>query len=216
MRLPVIAAVVLLLITACSRETGTPAVADAVIAEAARGVVTYPLSLDPACRDGRARSYDQCSDQFEIYSAALDKARAENKTLLVIIGAEWCGWCHTFDAHLKGATGRFDHITARKRGDVSAGALALVRYVADNFVVVHIEDDFAPGADDVIRSAGAEAYFQEYYPTIFAVGPDGKFAAKLDHKLVKIQINGLGAYAGYDRALVIKELKRLRAAALRT
>ena len=216
MRLPVIAAALVLLVSACSSETGTPAVPVAEIAEAARGVVTYPLALDPNCRDGRARSYDQCSDQFAIYAAALDKARAEKKTLLVIIGAEWCGWCHTFDAHLKGAAGRFDHITARKRGDVSAAALALVRYVADNYIVVHIEDDFAPGADEVIRSAGAEAYFQEYYPTIFAVDAGGKFAAKLDHKLVKIQINGIGAYAGYDRALVVKELKRLRKAALRT
>lgn len=213
MRLPVIAAALLLCLSACSPDAGTPAVPDAEIAAAARGVVTYPLSLDPACRDGRARSYDQCSDQFAIYSAALDEARAGNKALLVIIGAEWCGWCHTLDAHLKGATGRFNHITAKKRGDVSAGALALVRYVADNYVVVHIEDDFAPGADAVIRAAGAEAHFQEYYPTIFAVGPDGKFAAKLDHKHVKIQINGIGAYAGYDRARLIEELKRLRKAA---
>lgn len=67
MRLPVVAAALLLLVSACSGQTGTPAVPEAAIAEAARGVVTYPLSLDPDCRDGRARSYDQCSDQFAIY-----------------------------------------------------------------------------------------------------------------------------------------------------
>jgi len=113
------------------------------------------------------------------------------------------------------SAGRFVHRTETNGLGWWSGAVS-VRGPIDLSRLQVLAVDFAPGADDVIRSAGAEAYFQEYYPTIFAVGPDGKFAAKLDHKLVKIQINGLGAYAGYDRALVVQELRRLRAAALRT
>ena len=70
------------------------------------------------------------------------------------------------------------------------------------------------GADEVVAAAGAQTHFQEKYPTILALGPDGKFAAKLDHPYVKIQISGPGAYQGYDRSLVLKELKRLHKAAL--
>ncbi|HPE48639.1 MAG TPA: thioredoxin family protein [Hyphomonas sp.] len=204
----------LLLLAACSSEASERAVPQETIDAAAAGVVTYPLALDPACRDGRAKAYDQCSNQIDIYSAALEQARAENKALLVIIGAEWCTWCHAFDATLKGATANYDYINRHKRGDVSQAALDLATYVAANFVVVHVEDDFAPGADEVIAAAGAQDYFQEKYPTIFAVGPDGKFAAKLNHPYVKILKQGLSSYHGYDRKLVFEELKRLHTAAL--
>lgn len=215
MKLRVVAAAFLLLAAACSaKPPGEPKVPQAEIDAAARGVITYPGTLDPACRDGRAKAYDQCSDQLVLFNAALTQARAENKAVLVIIGAEWCSWCHSFDAHLKGATGRFDHVTKDKRGDVSEGALELVNYVAGNFIVAHIEDEYAPGADEVILATDASDYFQGYYPTIYAVGPDGKFAAKLDHRLVKIQKDGVGAYRGYDRALVLKELQRLHKAAI--
>lgn len=215
MKLPVVAAALLLLAAACSAKPGEPKVAQAEIEAAARGVITYPQALDPACRDGRAKAYDQCSDQMDLFNAALADARAGNKAVLVIIGAEWCSWCHSFDAHLKGATGRFDYVTKSRRGDVSAGALDLVNYVAANYIIAHIEDEYAPGADQVILATDASDYFQGYYPTIYAVGPDGKFAAKLDHPFVKIQKDGIGAYRGYDRALVLQELKRLHKAAMK-
>jgi thiol-disulfide isomerase/thioredoxin len=211
---PLAAAAMLLIAAACSGPSGTPAIPQAEIEAAAGSVVSYPLSLDPACRDGRATAYDQCSNQLDLFAAAVERAQTEDKAVLVIIGAEWCGWCRAFDAHLKGATGRYDYVTRERRGDVSQAALELVRYTAANFVVVHIEDDYAPGADEVVSAAGAQAHFQEKYPTIFAAGPDGKFAAKLDHPYVKIQISGPGAYQGYDRGLVLKELKRLHKAAV--
>jgi thiol-disulfide isomerase/thioredoxin len=213
MRLAAVAACVLLT-AACTGEAAAPAIPQSEIAAVAAGIVSYPLSLDPACRDGRAIAYDQCSNQLDLYQSALDQARAEKKALLVIIGAEWCGWCRAFDAHLKGATGRFDRLSKDKRGDVSKAALSLVPYLSENYVVVHIEDDYAPGAEAVVASANAQAYFQEKYPTIFAVGPDGKFAAKLDHPHVKIQKSAPEPYQGYDRRLVLEELKRLHEAAL--
>ncbi len=208
------AAAMILLAAACSGPAGTPAIPQTEIDAAAANIVSFPLTLDPTCRDGRAIAYDQCSNQMDLYTAAVDRAKAEGKAVLVIIGAEWCGWCRAFDAHLKGATGRYDHVTKKRRGDVSRDALELVSYAAENFIVVHIEDDYAPGADEVVATAGAQAHFQEKYPTILALGPDGKFAAKLDHPYVKIQISGPGAYQGYDRSLVLKELKRLHKAAL--
>ena len=33
-------------------------------------VTTFPESLDSECRDGRAKTYDQCTDQFELYTEA--------------------------------------------------------------------------------------------------------------------------------------------------
>lgn len=213
MKLPAVAAA-LLLAAACSAAPGESAVPQADIAAAAANIVIVPDKIDPDCRDGRARAYDECSDQLDLFNAALARANAENKAVLVIIGAEWCGWCRSFDAHLKGATERYDRVSKDKRGDVSKGALGLVSYTAENYVIVHIEDDFSPGADNVIQATEAGDYFQGYYPTIYSVTPEGKFAAKLDHPYVKIQKGAPTPYQGYDRALVLKELKRLHKAAL--
>lgn len=81
----------------------------------------------------------------------------EGKAVLVSIGAEWCGWCCAFDARMKSAKRRYDRVKKEKRGDISQGAPVLARFTAENFVAVHIEDDFAPGAEDVVAAAGAEA-----------------------------------------------------------
>jgi hypothetical protein len=102
--------------------------------------------------------------------------------VLVSIGAEWGGWCRAFDARMKSAKRRYDPVKKEKRGDISQGAPVLARFTAENFVVVHIEDDFAPGAEDVVAAAGAEASFQEKYPA--------SFAAKMEHPFVKIEIPG--------------------------
>ncbi|MBK8198839.1 MAG: hypothetical protein IPK75_10735 [Acidobacteria bacterium] len=206
-------AAALLFAAACSGAPDVPAVPQAEIEAAAAQLVTYPLSLDPACRGGRQRAYDECSNQLDLFNAALDRANAEDKALLVVIGAEWCGWCRAFDAHLDGATGPYDRLNAKKRGDVSRAALELVTYTAGNYVIVHIEDEYAPGTDEVVAATEVGDNFQHYYPTIFSVTPDGKFAAKLDHPYVKIQLGAPQPYQGYDRARVLSELKRLRKAA---
>lgn len=212
MKLKAVAAA-LLFAAACSGSNGAPSVPQERIVTAASEIVSYPLALDPGCRDGRAIAYDECSDQLGLFQDALARANEEGKALLVIVGAEWCGWCRSFDAHLKGATGRFDRLTKNRRGDVSKPALELVSYAAENFVIVHIDGDHAPGTEKVIASAEAGDYFQGFYPTIFSVSPEGRFAAKLDHPYVKIQKGIPVPYQGYNRRLVIEELKRLHTAA---
>ncbi len=112
---------------------------------------------------------------------------------------------------MKSAKRRYDPVKKEKRGDISQGAPVLARFTAENFVVVHIEDDFAPGAEDVVAAAGAEASFQEKYPATCAAPPGGRFAAKMEHPFVKIEIPG--SYQGYIRGHALKALKRLRAAA---
>ena len=67
------AAAILLLAAACSGPAGTPAIQQAEIEAAAASIVSYPLSLDPTCRDGRAIAYDQCSNQMDLYTAAVDR-----------------------------------------------------------------------------------------------------------------------------------------------
>jgi|GEM_PF-7104477 len=46
----------------------------------------------PSCSD-TDKVYKECANQEELYSAALSKAKADKKKLVVVIGAEWCPWC---------------------------------------------------------------------------------------------------------------------------
>jgi thiol-disulfide isomerase/thioredoxin len=74
----------------------------------------------------------------EILSAAYKEAAAENKNVLLIFHASWCGWCHKLDNSLNDATCK--------------------KYFDDNYIIIHLtvgEDDNDkafenPGAVDVL------------------------------------------------------------------
>jgi thiol-disulfide isomerase/thioredoxin len=39
--------------------------------------------------------YEICTDQMMLFKAALEKARADNRLLIVDFGATWCSWCRS-------------------------------------------------------------------------------------------------------------------------
>lgn len=68
----------------------------------AAGYAYAPLArcaeaTDAALRPNEAR-YEICADQMALFTGALDKARAENKLLIVDFGATWCPWCRSLQA----------------------------------------------------------------------------------------------------------------------
>ena len=121
-------------------------------------IESFPKTLDKNCCDGLARIYDECGDQSAILNAAVAAARAQNKSVLVVFGSEWCIWCHVFDSYIHGQRGMHDYKwRAEQDGelvhwpmqemmdeDIRKDAVALNRYVAEHFVVAHIE----AGADN--------------------------------------------------------------------
>lgn len=42
-------------------------------------------------------SYAPCEDQMQRLARAADKARAEGKLLLIVLGADWCPWCRSLE-----------------------------------------------------------------------------------------------------------------------
>lgn len=191
-------------------------------------VVTYPLVLDKDCRNGRAKAYDECTDQLELFNQARLRARDEDKVLLVSYGAEWCIWCHVFDAHLKGQTTKFtytygdgdsdetwtDTLKERPKKDVEAEAAALTEFVSQNFVLVHIDGQYAVNGDEVLYRTGADRHMGGGIPFIFSIDRNGKFASTIDHDRVAVRRDSLDWYRGYDRAELLKNLQELHAAAL--
>jgi hypothetical protein len=47
--------------------------------QAESSLVSYPQRIDPDCRTGSARLYDECSSQVRLFEAALTRANAAEK-----------------------------------------------------------------------------------------------------------------------------------------
>lgn len=161
----------------------TPAIAEGGLVE------SFPKALDKDCRDGRAKTYDQCGDQFALFEEAFATAQAQEKVLLVSLGAEWCFWCHVF------------------AGTVSNPGAPLEEFTAERFVIAHIEAEYAENHKKVLRATAADTVYTGGLPLLFVVADDGTLAGAVDHKAVADGTQ-------YNLPALEKELGRLYATAL--
>jgi hypothetical protein len=186
--------------------------------------VRYPLALDKQCRDGKAQLYDECSDQLVLFNNALERANAEGKVLLVSYGAEWCIWCHVLDAHLLGGkrTFRYTYGTAENPSERfsdtiyehddadGVNAEALRNFVTNEFVIVHIDCQYAPNGENVLTQTAAAEFAGNWIPFVFVVDKAGHYVASLDHNLVEKRRDTTDWYRGYNRTKLIEQLTRMR------
>ena len=189
----------------------------------------FPQNISPACRDGRAKLYDECGDQLELFREALSYANNKGKILLVSYGAEWCIWCHVFKAYVHGETDRFtytygdpesdatwtDTLREKSKRNITGEAEALANFVSENFVIVHIEYRYSMNGDQVVSQANAWDGYEYNIPYIFSVDAGGVFAASFRHEDVGIRRDGFDWFRGYDRQRLLLELQRLHSAARR-
>ena len=71
--------------------------------------------------------------------AAFARAQAENKPILLDIGAVWCHWCHVMDRE-------------------SYEDVEIARIINENFVAVKVDRDERPDVDSRYQTAVAGAY----------------------------------------------------------
>ena len=194
----------------------------------AEEITMLPDRIEPSCRAGQATLYDECGSQTKLFRRALSRASAEGKTLLVSYGAEWCIWCHVFEQYIKGehtrltyrfsepGEERMEEVTLSERpvSDPSAEAAALNAFVAETFVVVHIEDYHSADGYDVLIASGADAAYAGGLPFIFTVSADGRYAAQLESTEVETRRDGfIDWYRGYDRPSLMAALTEMDRAA---
>lgn len=195
-------------------------------------ISTFPQTLSKSCRRGKAKLYDECSSQFDVFNAAAEQARKENKVVLVSFGAEWCIWCHVFDQHIHGKIRKFTYtfggpstpeefytetIFEQAKESVERQAIALNAFVAHSFVVVHIDIQYAPDGWDLLKTLGAAKHYSDGIPFIFTVNQRNKFAAKFDHDAAEKRRDpwiGNNWYRGFKRDNLLKQLKKMHNAAL--
>ena len=197
----VFAAVVSLMLVACGQ------------ADRALALVSYPVELDPNCRDGRAKIYDECSNQRDLLNAARARAAEDGKTVLVSYGAEWCIWCHVFDKYIAGEADTFtytygepgapekwtDTLFERSATDAAKDAAALKAFVADTFVLAHVNREFAEASDEVLTFTGADIHYPGWIPYIFAIDAEGQYVGQVYHEDVEVRRDTEDWYRGYDR-----------------
>ena len=194
----------------------------------AGSLVYFPRDIDPECRGGRAKIYDECTDQQTLFTQALAEARRQDKVLMVSYGAEWCIWCHVFYDYVSGVSGKFTHtysdyddkerftstLYERAKHDVTAEAQALGSFVADNFILLHLENRYAQGADAAVASTGYNPADISWLPFVFTVRSNGRFAMMLESKEVETRRDGFfDWFRGYDRKALLGAQTEMRDAA---
>jgi hypothetical protein len=182
-------------------------------------VVTYPVRPLGACLIEDPILYNPCLKQDMILVDARAAATAQNKTVLIAYGADWCIWCHVFEAYARGDYGKFAHpfdgriwkMSETPTKVMAAEAAALNRYIADNFVIAHISAS-APDGDAILTLTGAKAHSSGGIPFIYSISVAGQFAAAVNSADVEIRRDTGRQFRGYDRSKLLQSLVSLRKA----
>lgn len=189
-------------------------------------ITHFPASLPEDCNDGAAKLYDECADQVSILKDAISAARTENKKVLIVYGGEWCIWCHVLDNYFKGKFRAFDYEWRDDDGDIQTWAMReqisrneikeaklLNKYVANNFVIAHIDNSYANG-NEAIEMTGFDPANIYYYPFIVVVDSKGKYAGSMEStsaiKGFEVRESGGEEFRGYDRRILLDQLKKLK------
>ena len=94
-------------------------------------------------------------DWFEWGEAAFERARTEDKPILLDIGAVWCHWCHVIDRE------------SYENPDIA-------RIINEHFVPVKVDRDERPDVDSRYQSAISAITRQGGWPLTGFLRPDGK------------------------------------------
>lgn len=219
----------LVLLSGCadqSNSTNSSSEPNSIIS-ATVAVTTFPEQVSADCREGIAKIYDECGNQQIILKDALKAAQKADKRVLISYGAEWCIWCHVFDRYVKGHSKKFDYQWQYYDGEdldwtmfemenkrAEQQAADLNKYFANNFVLAHIESYYAPNGEQVLISLGYDAEKIIGVPVILVLDSVGEIAAEMksNKELIGLEVREDSGreFRGYDRQLLLAELKRMR------
>ena len=171
------------------------------------GLVSYPHVALLCPRQQAGNLFATCLPQDEIFRRARDHAAAENKLLLVDYGADSCIWCGVIDQYFDGMIGiqyeQLDHLDF-------GFAKMLAEFLADNFILVHINSEVEPEARQVMSGIGAEAVVGGPIPTFIALDPATGATERAYLENAENPVDG--DYHGYNRTKLLTELRRAAAA----
>lgn len=192
-------------------------------------ISSFPQTIPTDCGDGQAKLFNECADQTEILNEAITAANQQGKHVLVSYGGEWCIWCHVLDKYFKGQFRTFDYKWRDSAGDISEwlmqeditpkevkDAIALNNFVANNFVIAHIDNSYANG-EEAIAMTGLNPEAVYYYPYIIVLDNQGMYAGEMASSSaiegLEIRESGGEEFRGYNRDLLLAQLEELKSRA---
>jgi thiol:disulfide interchange protein len=152
-------------------------------------IVVALLALSPAMASAQSsplgnlyvnNSYDPRANPYRDLERALDRAEAENKRVLIVVGGDWCVWCEILDIYLTRNT------------DVRTAFEASFVMLKVNWSPENENTAFLSGFP---RSRG--------YPDFFILDSNGAFLRQQDTGLLEREDN-------YDRTRMLAFAQRWR------
>ncbi len=171
------------------------------------GLVKYPNvgALCPA--QGVRDVYASCLRQRDLFERAQAHAVESKKLLLIGYGANWCVWCKVSDRYLEGA------VSKQEEGSADSNlrqAKSLAEFVAETFVVVHVDSDKKAETAPLMKEIGAGEWAGAAVPVFVVLDP--RSGVVEEARLVETEKPASAGYVGYDRVEMLREL--LRAASM--
>jgi thioredoxin-related protein len=111
----------------------------------------FTAHAQEAAKPAEPKLYNPAADAKADIAAAIKKASAENKNVLLQIGGNWCGWCLLFNG-------------------LTTKDAELNKYMNDNYVVLHVNYSPENKNEKVLASLG---YPQRFGFPVFVI-LDGK------------------------------------------
>lgn len=181
-------------------------------------ITSFPIKVPKSCKREKLFLYNSCIDQIGILNDAKAAAKAEGKAVLVVYGADWCIWCHVFDAYIHGQRGTFWHpfdgdiweMSEVPSATMNEEADALAKFVADNFVIAHLWASWQPKSQAILVATKAVEHDSNAVPLIYSLNEEGHFFAKFDGKSAESRRDTDDPFRGYNRKIMLENLRKLR------
>lgn len=151
----------------------------------------------PAAKAARPVVYDENADVKQLISAAVARAKKENRRVLIQWGGNWCGWCLRLHELMK--------------SDKEIGRTLLYEYD-----VVHADAGKNNKNLDLMKQYGASP--EQGFPFLTVLDGDGKPIANQETEALEVKNakgESSGLEAGHDPAKVLAFLKKNAAAPLK-
>jgi hypothetical protein len=183
------------LIAACA-VLATAAAAPLAARRGPLGLEMFPDA--PAACGGKASAlFQKCRPQAEVLNAAVARARAQDKAVLIEVGADWCASCIVMDRYLNGQYGPAEPPGAGTPAD----AAALGRFAASSFVMARLNTD-DPTIDAALRPLGLKNDKSQGIPNFYVL-----YAGKVRRVRTEfVEIRTAGNHGGFGRRAVMSRL----------
>ncbi|MEL6748128.1 MAG: hypothetical protein AAFO79_10005 [Pseudomonadota bacterium] len=219
----------LIQLAGCGLTENGPTVAEQPRPVVSAPITTLPENLGASCNGKRTQLYDACGSQLSILKSAKARAKAEGKVVLVSYGADWCIWCHVFHKYAQGYSGTFDYtygppgapedvrssrLKETPQAQMEAQARELNAFIAANFVLVHIDAQYAPDGEKVLAQTGGRAHYNYSLPFMYTIDERGKYAGHIvSSEVDRRRDTAVNWYRGYRRPALLAKLRSLHSKA---